>query len=98
MLKVEIERTSTDRYSVTYKGQVVCKNSTDPEHAACRYLKSIGCTGKVFTFWKGSDVPAMVIDINWGAAHCTVDAPTKGPATIKYRLFGSVEAKYGDLE
>lgn len=53
---VTIRAVSRGSYEVTYEGEIILEAAQDPEWQAARILATRGCTGRLQTKRRGSDV------------------------------------------
>lgn len=59
------------RYRVWWQGRILLQRSRDPEHAAPRALLALGVAGRLTTYWRGSAIPSMRLDIETAAGQTT---------------------------
>lgn len=67
-------------------GPIIVEGSTDPEHAACRYLVAQGLKGKLEVWSAGRATPRMLIrSIEVAAGMSATDEDRKGVRLRKYQ-------------
>jgi len=87
--RVEIQRThhtsAGSRYRVIFRGETLLETTRDPEFEACRVLLARGVKGTLASYWAGSSVHSMIVDIEKGATLAAIENDKDGPRIGRYR-------------
>ncbi len=86
-----IDSVSPQRFRVTFKGQPILDDVADPEFATARYLKALGYSGKLLTYFNGT--PSIVLEIDRAALLATSEGSATSLRVVKWRPFDK-EARY----
>jgi hypothetical protein len=73
-------------YKVTFQGEVLCEDTTDPELEGCRALLARGISGRV-QFQLVGCAPGLSMDIVKGAKLCAVETDSKSAHFAKWQPF-----------
>lgn len=87
LITVELTALPGGRFRVSQADRVLIERARDPEHEAARELLKAGHKGPMQTRWTGSQVVAMVLDIETAAAR-----------SIRETKYGLTRGKYVPLK
>jgi hypothetical protein len=80
------------RYQVAYLGSLLIESALNPEFDACRALLAQGITGKLAVWRRGSEFPAMTLDIERAAGLTVSDTDAGGLRIVSWRPFSAEDA------
>ena len=81
---IYIDRITTEKYNVLYEDRIICSKVSDPEYSACRWFRDQGLFGTITSYWRGKDIPCMVLNIAKCAGYTISETNRDGLRRIKY--------------